>query len=79
MAQGISRVDMLSRTLLAAVSSSLLSSAVYYWLTPMLAPTLSSVSRPAGSFPWWAPAAVKLVESALLSMTTLANRMFLSH
>ena len=71
------RVDVLTRNLLAAISSSILSAAVYYWLAPFLSPTLSRISRRVDSFPWWAPAIVKLVESALLSTTTLSNRTLL--
>jgi hypothetical protein len=71
-------VDSISRTLTAAVSSSIVSAAFYFWLAPLLAPALSPISRPADSFPWWAPATVKLFESILLSTTTLANRTSLS-
>lgn len=67
------RVKSVSRPLVAAATSSLLSAAVYFWLAPLLAPSLSAISRPVDSFPWWAPAVVKLVEAILLSTTSLAN------
>jgi hypothetical protein len=69
------RVDMVARSFLAAASSSLLSAAFYFWLAPLLTPTLGPISRPADSFPWWAPAIVKVIESILLSTTTLSNGM----
>jgi hypothetical protein len=68
------RVGSASRALLAGIASSLIAAAAYIYLKPWLAPSLSLVSRPQGSFPWWAPAAVKLIESILLSLTSLANR-----
>jgi hypothetical protein len=68
------RANVIGRTLLAAISSSVLSAGVYFWLAPLLAPSLSGISRPAESFPWWAPAAVKLIESVILSSTSLSNR-----
>jgi hypothetical protein len=68
------RVLRAARALVAGIASSAIASTAYLWLTPLLAPALSLVSRPRDSFPWWAPAAVKLVESLLLSITCLANR-----
>jgi hypothetical protein len=68
------RVGSASRALLAGIASSLIASVAYVYLKPLFAPTLSLVSRPQGSFPWWAPATVKLLESVLLSLTLLANR-----
>jgi hypothetical protein len=69
----MTRIGLFGRTLLTALLNVLLSAAIFLWLTPMLAPTLSVISRPADSFPWWAPALVKLFESVLLSTTTLSN------
>ena len=71
------RVKMVARTFLAAASSSLLSAVFHFSLAPLLAPRLALISRPAGSFPWWAPATVKLIESILLSTTNLSNGMSL--
>jgi hypothetical protein len=69
----MTRIGLFGRTFLTALLNVLLSAAIFLWLTPMLAPTLSVISRPAESFPWWAPALVKLFESVLLSTTTLSN------
>jgi hypothetical protein len=69
----MTRIGVFGRTVLTALLNVLLSAAIFLWLTPMLAPTLSVISRPADSFPWWAPALVKLFESILLSTTTLSN------
>jgi hypothetical protein len=68
------RVETFSRPLFAAISSSVLSAALYFWLAPLLAPSLRGISRPVDTFPWWTPAAGKLIESTLLATTTLANR-----
>ena len=68
------RVDAVSHRLLAAVSTSVLSATLYIWLTPLLCPALSLISRPIDFFPWWVPATVKLFELVLLSTTSLSNR-----
>jgi len=69
----MTRVRVFGRIFLTALLNVVLSAGTFLWLMPMLAPTLSVISRPADSFPWWAPAAVKLFESILLSTTTLSN------
>ena len=68
------RVERALRAVLAGLASSALTAAAFIWLKPLFAPTLSLVSRPRDSFPFWAPAALKLIESVLLFATGLENR-----
>jgi len=68
------RVERALRAVLAGLASSALTAAAFTWLKPLFPSSLSLVSHPRDSFPFWAPAAVKLIESILLFATRLENR-----